>query len=89
MLIAMQESAVGIAERQAIYAGIRAGGQSSWDGNATARTQGMLRTVPAQFINQVQPLDTWADFRARLMKQGAREAPRTDGPPPTYCAAGN
>jgi len=89
MLIAMQESAVGFAERQAIYAGVRAGGQSSWDGNATARAEGMLRTVPAQFINQVQPLDTWSDFRARLMKQGAREAPRTDGPPPTYCAAGN
>lgn len=89
MLIAMRESAVGVAERQAIYAGVQAGGQSSWDGNATARAQGMLRTVPAQFINQVQPLDTWPDFRARLMKQGAGEASRTDGPPPTYCAAGN
>ena len=89
MLIAMQESAVGFAERQAIYAGVRAGGQSSWDGNASARAQGMLRTVPAQFINQVQPLDTWPDFRARLMKQGVREAPRTDGPPPTYCGAGH
>ena len=47
MLIAMQESAVGVAERQAIYAGVRAGGQSSWDDNATARAQGMLRTVPS------------------------------------------
>jgi hypothetical protein len=89
MLIAMQESAVGFAERQAIYAGVRAGGQSSWDGNASARAQGMLRTVPTQFIDQVQPLDTWPDFRARLMKQGVREAPRPIGPPPTYCAAGN
>lgn len=89
MLIAMQESAVGFAERQAIYAGVRAGGQSSWDGNATARAQGMLRTVPTQVIDQVQPLDTWPDFRTRLMKQGAREAPRPDGPQPTYRAAGN
>jgi hypothetical protein len=88
MLIAMQESAVGFAERQAIYAGVRAGGQSSWDDNAAAKAQGMLRTVPTQFINQVQPLDTWPDFRARLMQQGIREAARTDGPPPTYCAAG-
>ena len=89
MLIAMQESAVGFAERQAIHAGVRAGGQSSWDDNAAAKAQGMLRTVPTQFINQVQPLDTWPDFRARLMKQGIREPPRTDSPPPTYCAAGN
>jgi hypothetical protein len=89
MLIAMQESVVGVAERQAIYAGVRAGGQSSWDDNAAAKAHGMLRTVPTQFINQVQPLDTWPDFRARLMKQGIREPPRTDGPPPTYCAAGN
>ncbi len=48
-----------------------------------------LLTVPTQFIDQVQPLDTWPDFRARLMKQGVREAPRPNGPPPTYCAAGN
>ena len=89
MLIAMQESAVGFAERQAIYAGVRAGGQSSWDVNAAARAQGMLRTVPTQFINQVQPLDTWPDFRARVMQQGIREAPRITGPPPSYCAAGN
>jgi hypothetical protein len=89
MLIAMQESVVGVAERQAIYAGVRAGGQSSWDDNAAAKAHGMLRTVPTQFINQVQPLDTWPDFRARLMKQGIREPTRTDGPPPTYCAAGN
>jgi hypothetical protein len=87
MLIAMQESAVSFAERQAIYAGVRAGGQSSWDDNATARAQGMLRTVPAQMINQVQPLDTWPDFRARLMKQGMKEPPRSDGTP-AYCAAG-
>ena len=89
MLIAMEESTVGLAERKAIYAGVRAGGQSSWDDNATSRAQGMLRTVPIKFINQVQPLDTWPAFRARLMQQGIREAPRTNGPPPTYCAAGN
>ena len=89
MLVAMQESAVGFAERQAIYAGVRAGGQSSWDANTAARAQGLLRTVPAQFINQVQPLDTWADFRARLMKQGAQEPPRPSGPPPGYCTAVN
>jgi hypothetical protein len=89
MLIAMRESAVGVAERQAIYAGVRAGGQSSWDDNAAAKAQGILRTVPTQFINQVQPLDTWPYFRDRLMKQGIREPQRTDGPPPTYCAAGN
>ena len=89
MMIAMQESAVGFPERQAIYAGVRAGGQSSWDDNASARAQGMLRTVPAQSVNQVQPLDTWPTFRARLMKQGVREPPRTDGAPPGYCAAGN
>jgi hypothetical protein len=53
MLIAMQESAVRFAERQAIYAGARDGGQSSWDDNTTARAQGMFRTVPAQMINQV------------------------------------
>jgi hypothetical protein len=87
MQIAMEESAVSFAERQAIYAGVRAGGQSSWDGNAADRAQGMLRTVPAQSINQVQPLDTWPDFRARLMKQGVREPPRGEGTP-AYCAAG-
>lgn len=90
MLIAIRESAVGIAERQAIYAGVRAGGPSSWEENATARAQGLLRTVPTRSVNQVQPLDTWSDFRTRLMmQQGIREAPRADGPPPSYCAAGN
>ena len=89
MLIAMQESTVGFAERQAIYAGVRAGGQPAWDDNATTRAKGMLRTVPTQFINQVQPLDTWPDFRARLIKQDVREPPRPNGPPPAYCAAGN
>jgi hypothetical protein len=66
---------------------VRAGGQSAWDGNATDRTQGMLRTVPAASINQVQPLDTWPAFRARLMKQGVQEPPRGAGTP-AYCAAG-
>jgi hypothetical protein len=87
MLIAMQESAVSFAERQAIYAGVRAGGQSAWDGNATARAQGMLRTVPEQMINQVQPLDTWDMFRARLIKQGVKEPPGAGGTP-AYCSAG-
>jgi hypothetical protein len=88
MLIAMRESAVSFAQREAIYGGVRAGGQPAWNDNATARAQGMLRTIPAQMINQVQPLDTWPVFSARLIKQGVKEPSRGDGTP-AYCAAGD
>ncbi len=65
LLVAMEESGVGELERNAIYAGVRAGGKDAWDKNKAARAAGNIRRVPEKFMD-FGPYDTWGQIEARI-----------------------
>lgn len=56
----MREFNVGAASRNTIYAGVRAGGQSAWDDNATRRNKGEKRILVQE---PDSPLTTWETWR--------------------------
>jgi len=72
LLTAMTGSNVGVITRNAIYAGVRAGGSRAWDANAAAKEEGSIRNVPDEFL-EFSPNDTWADIEDRI-----RSAPSFD-----------
>lgn len=85
LLIAMKESAVPTATRDAIYQGVRIGGSSSWDANAAARARGLPRVIAKESM-AFGALDLWDDYRRRLMDAGAKD-PEFESRP-GYCALG-
>lgn len=85
LLIAMKESGVGAATRDLIYRGVRQGGLAAWRANATERSQGLPKVVPAAAL-EFGPLVLWKDYRARLQSDGAQDPVPAAG---TYCAVGN
>ena len=69
LLVAMEESNVGLVTRSAIYAGVRSGGQSAWDRNAADKVAGRIRIVPESFMN-FGPNDTWEQIENRIRNAG-------------------
>ena len=65
LLVAMEEAGVDVLSRNAIYAGVRAGGQISWDRNARDRASGSIRLVPEKFLD-FGPKDTWEIIERRI-----------------------
>ena len=73
LLVAMKESKVDLVSRNAIYAGVRLAGKSSWAENKKLREQGVVRHVPEDHMN-FGPYDTWSDIESRI-RSGSREMP--------------
>ncbi len=65
LLIAMEESGVSFASRNAIFAGVRVGGESSWEENARLRKGGTIRFVPDEHM-KFSPYDSWPDIEKRI-----------------------
>ena len=84
--IAMKEHDVAFVTRSSVYGGVRLGGGSAWQKNATERAQGLPRVIPEAFL-EFGPLVLWPDYRRTLADQGVHDAP----PPanPAYCQAGS
>ena len=59
---AMEDSGVAGATIQAMYAAVRAGGQSAWNTNATAKANGERRILSEFPTN---PLISWSEWRIR------------------------
>lgn len=74
----MEESNVDFVTRNAIYGAVRAGGQSSWDNNFTARTGGAIRQIPEEFLN-FGPNDTWEQIERRV-RNASQRAKATTSP---------
>ena len=66
LLVAMEESGVGKLARNAIYAGVRVGGEGPWKKNAADKAAGHIRQVPEEFMN-FGPYDTWQQIEARIL----------------------
>ncbi len=75
LLVAMEESHVSYASRIVIYAGVRAGGRSSWDENRRLRDGGAIRLVPEKYL-PIGPYDTWADIEARIKSGNTKPIPK-------------
>lgn len=84
--IAMKESNVPFVTRSGIYGGVRLGGASAWQKNATERTQGLPRIIPEASL-EFGPMVLWLDYRRTLSEAGVHDAPAPANP--TYCQAGN
>ena len=84
--IAMNESGVAFVTRSGIYGGVRLGGGSAWQKNATERAQGLPRVIPDASL-EFGPLVLWPDYRRTLADQGVRDG--SSPPNPAYCQAGN
>ena len=86
LMIAMKESNVSRRKRNAVYKGVRLGGQNAWDANARERTSGLPRVIPNTHRN-IPPNLTWPDFRRQLKNEGIKDpAPGGDT---GYCATGD
>ncbi len=72
LLVAMKESNVDLVSRNAIYAGVRAAGKSSWGKNKKLREQGQVRHVPDEFIN-FEPYETWNDIERKVKARNSRK----------------
>lgn len=72
MAIAMIEAGIPTIERRLIHEGVKAFGQSAWDGNRRARQAGLIRTV-APPHDQVPPTGSWAEYREWLRSTRAQE----------------
>ena len=85
LLIAMKESLVPAATRDAIYRGVRAAGSAAWSENARQRAEGLPKVIPTSQWN-FGPQVLWKDYQLQLKAQGIKDpAP----PPGTYCVLGN
>jgi hypothetical protein len=86
LMIAMKESEVDVPTRTAIYEGVRFGGDSAWDGNASERARGLPRIIPDGDL-EFGPTVLWRDYRQMLARRGiADPAPAS---PPAYCTVGD
>lgn len=72
LLMAMEESGVSAASRNAIYAGVRVGGESSWEENARLRKNGTIRFVPEEYM-KFGAHDRWFDIEKRIKLKNTSE----------------
>jgi Protein of unknown function (DUF1353) len=86
LMIAMKESSVTEAARNAVYDGVRLGGAFAWARNAEERASGLPRIVPVDAM-MFGPTVLWADYRATLQQSGVADPPFPDRP--DYCALGD
>lgn len=87
MLLGMNETSVGRAQRAIIYRALRLAGQHAWDDNAGERTAGKPRVIPAGDL-PIPPEVVWDDFREQLARHGVRPEEISQArPAPPYCAA--
>ena len=84
-MIAMKESDVKAATREAVYAGVRLAGEDPWKRNAYERSKNMPRVVPAG-RRDFPPNWTWEMYRARLIIEEIKDPPFNGS---VYCALGN
>jgi hypothetical protein len=84
--IAMKESDVAFVTRSTIYGGVRLGGGSAWQKNASERTQGLPRIVPDSFL-EFGPTVLWPGYRRALAEHGVKDPAVPSSP--SYCAIGN
>lgn len=84
LLMAMRESAVGAFDEVAVYTGVRAGGQGSWDSNTKERQAGLPRVVPERYLHPSDPNVLWPQYRAFLVTQGVKDPAFPKNP--SYCA---
>ena len=84
--IAMQESNVGTLQRTAIYWGVRLGGDSAWQTNASQKAQSLPRIVPAQYL-EFGPTVVWQEYRKSLARNGVVDPPVPVQP--AYCPIGD
>jgi hypothetical protein len=85
LMIAMKESQVEAVTRDAIYRGVRIGGQGAWAQNAAQRAMGATRFVPAASMN-FGALMSWPELRAQLAAKGVKDPPM---PAARYCKLGD
>jgi len=85
LVIAMKESMVPESTRNTIYRGVRLGGATAWNGNATARARGLPRVIPPDSMS-FGPLELWPDYQTRLREAGATDPVATQVP--RSCALG-
>ena len=85
LMIAMKESGVDVATRTAIYEGVRLGGDTAWQDNASERSQGLPRILPGADL-EFGPMVLWRDYRQTLAQRGVSDPPIMQQP--AYCAVG-
>lgn len=86
LLVAMKESKVDLATRNAIYAGVRLGGSSSWAENTRLRNLGVIRFVEEQFMD-FGPYDTWSDIEKRIDAKAKKKHSQVKMPFPQVVAS--
>jgi hypothetical protein len=86
LMIAMKESGVDVATRTAIYEGVRLGGDTAWESNASERMQGLPRIVPESELG-FGAMALWRDYRQTLVQNGVTDPPLAIEP--DYCAVGD
>jgi len=86
LMIAMKESLVGTVNRDLIYEGVRAGGQSAWDGNSRERAAGMPRIIPDSAREWGDNV-LWAAYQVTLKGQGVTDPAFPANP--DYCKLGD
>jgi hypothetical protein len=86
LMIAMQETNVPWAERQAVYRGVRLGGLSAWKSNGRERQSGVPHVVPGNMF-YLADHNTWKQARAILIAKGVKDPPFVIDP--SVCRLGN
>jgi hypothetical protein len=84
-MIAMKESEVDVVTRNAVYVGVHAAGQPSWQENQKERAQKLPRVVPVD-RRDFPPNWSWETYRQYLYLQHVEDPPF---PPADYCALGD
>ncbi len=84
--IAMQESDVPLAKRNALYVAVRKESGEAWEMNQTERFRGLIHIIPKQKLN-FPPDALWADYRKSLIRAGVTDPEsRTSA---DFCSLGN
>lgn len=75
--LAMIENEVAPADREAIFAAVRAAGRFAWDANTEERSRRLIRVIPSQRL-RIPPNTSWADYRRLLMDEEIAAGPATE-----------
>lgn len=86
LVIAMKESDVKKFDEKAIYLGVKAGGQASWDKNKLHRGKSYIRFVPTD-RPRPPPNMGWEEYRFRLMAENVFDP--VFAITPAYCKFGD
>jgi hypothetical protein len=87
LMLAMIEHKVKPIHRTAIYNAVRAAGQFAWEGNASERSQHLLRVIPSDHL-KIPALTNWSTYREQLRTDGIQDAPHLPVAR-TFCARGS